>query len=171
MVFDSVGWKVLMIRVYGSTEASARMPLASLHESCGEDHRDGAILRGFHCLPSYVNPSTEEDWADSVVLLFLLTIPTLIPYFDRLHATMLFWLAPSQQIRPPIYSFKQRSNRRKIVIKCAYLRISLSRFRLPLDTLVYFLIQGCFVALIVLPVLFKTILNLTPNSVPFGGAI
>jgi 1,3-beta-glucan synthase len=52
------------------------------------------------------------------VLLFLLTPPLFIPYFDRLHATMLFWLAPSQQIRPPIYSFRQRSQRRKIVFKC-----------------------------------------------------
>lgn len=33
---------------------------------------------------------------------------------------MLFWLAPSQQIRPPIYSFRQRSQRRKIVFKCEF---------------------------------------------------
>jgi 1,3-beta-glucan synthase len=61
----------------------------------------------------------------------------LIPFFDRLHATMLFWLSPSQQIRPPIYSLRQRSQRRKIVVKYS---------------IVYFLIQAVFVALIVVPV-------------------
>jgi 1,3-beta-glucan synthase len=54
----------------------------------------------------------------SIVLLFILTPAMLIPFFDRIHSTMLFWLAPSQQIRPPIYSFRQRSQRRKIVFKC-----------------------------------------------------
>lgn len=54
----------------------------------------------------------------NLVLLFILTPAAIIPYFDRLHSTMLFWLAPSQQIRPPIYSFRQRSQRRKIVFKC-----------------------------------------------------
>lgn len=33
------------------------------------------------------------DFADiNLVLLFFLTPPTLIPYFDRLHSMMLFWL-------------------------------------------------------------------------------
>jgi 1,3-beta-glucan synthase len=60
------------------------------------------------------------DFIACHILLLFLTIPTLIPYFDRIHATMLFWLAPSQQIRPPIYSFRQRSQRRKIVFKCEW---------------------------------------------------
>lgn len=61
------------------------------------------------------------DFITCHVILFILTPPMLIPYFDRLHATMLFWLAPSQQIRPPIYSFRQRSQRRKIVFKCEWM--------------------------------------------------
>ena len=60
----------------------------------------------------------EKAAADYLVLLFILSPPMFIPYFDRIHATMLFWLAPNQQIRPPIYSLKQRTTRRKIVFKC-----------------------------------------------------
>ncbi|WRT68817.1 1,3-beta-glucan synthase component FKS1 [Kwoniella shivajii] len=96
------------------------------------------------------------DFIACHLLLFLLTPPMLIPYFDRLHATMLFWLAPSQQIRPPIYSFRQRSQRRKIVFTYS---------------IVYILIQAIFVALIVLPLLFKGVIGLTPDSVPFGAVI
>jgi 1,3-beta-glucan synthase len=64
------------------------------------------------------------DFIACHLVLMILTIPTLIPGFDRLHATMLFWLRPSRQIRPPIYSFRQRSQRRKIVIKCKYRQLS-----------------------------------------------
>lgn len=60
------------------------------------------------------------DFITCHLLLLLLTFPMLIPFFDRLHATMLFWLSPSQQIRPPIYSLRQRSQRRKIVFKCEF---------------------------------------------------
>ncbi|WVQ81578.1 1,3-beta-glucan synthase component FKS1 [Cryptococcus sp. DSM 104549] len=96
------------------------------------------------------------DFIACHLLLFLLTPPMLIPYFDRLHATMLFWLAPSQQIRPPIYSFRQRSQRRKIVFKY---------------TIVYVIIQAVFVALIVMPLIMKGPLGLTPDSTPFGAVI
>ncbi|TXT04826.1 hypothetical protein VHUM_04094 [Vanrija humicola] len=96
------------------------------------------------------------DFITCHLLLLLLTFPMLIPFFDRLHATMLFWLSPSQQIRPPIYSLRQRSQRRKIVAKYS---------------IVYFLIQAFFVALIVVPVVLKTAAGLQPKSVPFGGVI
>ncbi|KAJ7121002.1 glycosyltransferase family 48 protein [Mycena epipterygia] len=49
------------------------------------------------------------------ILLLMLTPPVLIPYFDRFHATILFWLRPSKQIRAPLYSIKQRRQRRWIV--------------------------------------------------------
>ncbi|KIR25309.1 1,3-beta-glucan synthase component FKS1 [Cryptococcus deuterogattii 99/473] len=87
------------------------------------------------------------DFIACHLLLALLTIPMFIPYFDRVHATMLFWLAPNQQIRPPIYSFRQRNQRRKIVFKCI------------------------FIALIVVPIIFKDVAGLTPKSVPFNGVI
>jgi 1,3-beta-glucan synthase len=66
-------------------------------------------------------------------LLMLLTPPILIPFIDRLHSTMLckpllwmstsirshiyipVWLRPSKQIRPPMFSTKQKRQRRWIV--------------------------------------------------------
>ncbi|KAF8635567.1 hypothetical protein AX15_000217 [Amanita polypyramis BW_CC] len=51
------------------------------------------------------------------MLLFMLTPPILIPYFDRFHATILFWLRPSKQIRAPLYSLKQKQRRRWIIIR------------------------------------------------------
>jgi 1,3-beta-glucan synthase len=74
------------------------------------------------------------------LLLFILTIPCLIPGLDIMHSTMLctssspsldppfsltdslsfpaVWLRPSKQIRSPIFSFKQRALRRTIIFKC-----------------------------------------------------
>ena len=40
-----------------------------------------------------------------------------------------------------------------------------------LDTVAYLLIQGVLVALIVLPLLFKGVIGLTPGSAPFGAVI
>jgi 1,3-beta-glucan synthase len=39
------------------------------------------------------------------------------------------------------------------------------------DSIVYFLVQGCLVALIVLPLIFKDVLKLTPKNAPFGAVI
>ncbi|KAK3810419.1 MAG: putative 1,3-beta-D-glucan synthase subunit [Linnemannia elongata] len=47
-------------------------------------------------------------------ILFILFPICLIPWIDRWHSTMLFWLRPSKQIRPPIFSAKLRSQRRKV---------------------------------------------------------
>ncbi|KAF8606454.1 1,3-beta-glucan synthase [Ceratobasidium sp. AG-I] len=49
-------------------------------------------------------------------LLFLLSLPTIIPYADKLHSIGLFWLRPSKQIRAPLYSIKQKRQRRGIII-------------------------------------------------------
>lgn len=72
------------------------------------------------------------------MLLFMLTPPILIPYFDRFHAMTLcqsfslshhssrrdlsqyvvpVWLRPSKQIRAPLFSIKQKRQRRWIVSK------------------------------------------------------
>ncbi|EGG05519.1 family 48 glycosyltransferase [Melampsora larici-populina 98AG31] len=48
-------------------------------------------------------------------VLIILSVPLLIPFSNRSHLTMLFWLRPSKQIRPPIFLFKQIAQRRKIV--------------------------------------------------------
>ncbi|KAI0030827.1 1-3-beta-glucan synthase [Vararia minispora EC-137] len=73
-------------------------------------------------------------------LLILLTPPTLIPFIDRIHSTMLFWLRPSKQIRPPLFSTKQKRQRRWIVLKYSVL---------------YVIIVSGLAALLVLPPIFK----------------
>jgi len=80
-----------------------------------------------------------SDFCLGHFLLFMLTPALLIPYIDRLHATMLFWLRPSKQIRAPLYSMKQKRQRRWIVVKYGIL---------------YVIVVAIFVALIALPALF-----------------
>ncbi|KIJ53707.1 glycosyltransferase family 48 protein [Sphaerobolus stellatus SS14] len=81
-----------------------------------------------------------SDFLLGHVLLFLLTPPLLIPYVDRLHATMLFWLRPSKQIRAPLYSMKQKRQRRWMVLKYGVL---------------YILVMAIFAALLALPPIFR----------------
>ncbi|KAG0308655.1 1,3-beta-D-glucan synthase [Dissophora globulifera] len=54
------------------------------------------------------------DFIVGHIILFLLFPICLIPWVDRWHSTMLFWLRPSKQIRPPIFSAKLRSQRRRV---------------------------------------------------------
>ncbi|GJJ14803.1 1,3-beta-D-glucan synthase [Clathrus columnatus] len=81
-----------------------------------------------------------SDFLLAHILMFMLSLPMVIPYIDRVHATMLFWLRPSKQIRPPLYSFKQKKQRRSIVIRYG---------------LVYLIAMTVFVLLIVLPIVFR----------------
>ncbi|KAH9904559.1 glycosyltransferase family 48 protein [Xylariomycetidae sp. FL2044] len=55
------------------------------------------------------------------MILFIMLPVILIPQVDKLHSVMLFWLRPSRQIRPPIYSMKQSKLRRRRVIRYAIL--------------------------------------------------
>jgi 1,3-beta-glucan synthase len=73
-------------------------------------------------------------------LLFMMTPPILVPYFDRIHATLLFWLKPSKQIRAPLYSIKQKRQRRWIIIKYG---------------IIYITMILLFVVLIVFPAIFR----------------
>ncbi|KAG8744009.1 1,3-beta-D-glucan synthase [Ceratobasidium sp. 414] len=83
-------------------------------------------------------------WSGDFVLchfLLLLLVPwTLFPFADRLHATMLFWLRPSKQIRAPLYSMKQKRQRRKIIVKYG---------------LVFFLAAAILVGLVAGPAMFR----------------
>ncbi|KAK7062827.1 1,3-beta-D-glucan synthase [Paramarasmius palmivorus] len=79
------------------------------------------------------------------ILLFMLTPPTLIPYFDRFHATILFWLRPSKQIRAPLYSIKQKQRRRWMIIKYGT---------------IYVIVIAVFAALIAIPAIFRTTMHL-----------
>jgi 1,3-beta-glucan synthase len=54
-------------------------------------------------------------------ILFLMLPVILLPYADTGHSMMLFWLRPSRQIRPPIYSLKQSKLRKRRVIRYAIL--------------------------------------------------
>ena len=78
-------------------------------------------------------------WSSDILLghflLFMLAIPLLVPYIDQIHATGIFWLRPSRQIRAPLYLLKQKRQRRGIVIKYG---------------IVFLFILALFVALIVI---------------------
>lgn len=65
------------------------------------------------------------DFVLGHVLLFLMLPLILIPKIDMLHSMMLFWLRPSRQIRPPIYSMKQSKLRRRRVVRYAVLYFAL----------------------------------------------
>lgn len=77
------------------------------------------------------------DFVLGHVILFLMLPIILVPQIDKLHSMMLFWLRPSRQIRPPIYSLKQSKLRRRRVFRYAVL---------------YFVMLVVFLALVVGPV-------------------
>lgn len=87
-----------------------------------------------------------SDFLLAHILLIIMTPPTLIPFVDRLHSTMMFWLRPTKQIRAPLFSTKQKRQRRWIVVKY---------------TFVYIIVVSGLAALIVLPVVFRDRITLT----------
>ncbi|KAI5480995.1 1,3-beta-glucan synthase, glycosyltransferase family 48 protein [Pseudohyphozyma bogoriensis] len=89
------------------------------------------------------------DFLCGHLLLALLTIPCLIPGMDTIHSMGLFWLRPSRQIRSPIFSIKQRTLRRSIIFRYGVL---------------YFSVLAFFVALIVLPIIFRHTIDLSGFS-------
>lgn len=72
-----------------------------------------------------------------IILFFMLPV-IVVPQIDKLHSMMLFWLRPSRQIRPPIYSMKQSKLRKKRVFRYSVL---------------YFVMLVIFVALIAAPLI------------------
>jgi 1,3-beta-glucan synthase len=81
-----------------------------------------------------------SDFLLGHILLIILTPPILIPYMNSLHSMMLFWLRPSKQIRPPLFSTKQKRQRRWIVIKYS---------------VVYVLAIAFLASLLILPIVFR----------------
>lgn len=77
------------------------------------------------------------DFVLGHVLLFLMLPVIAIPHVDKAHSVMLFWLRPSRQIRPPIYSMKQSKLRKRRVWRYAIL---------------YFILLVLFLALLVGPI-------------------
>ncbi|KAI0034779.1 1,3-beta-glucan synthase [Vararia minispora EC-137] len=86
-----------------------------------------------------------SDFLIGHFLLFMLTPPTLVPYFDRVHAVALFWLRPSKQIHAPIYNIKVRKQRRAIILKY---------------TPIYFFVLAVFVALVAVPPILHQVIDL-----------
>ncbi|KAK0540207.1 1,3-beta-D-glucan synthase [Tilletia horrida] len=80
------------------------------------------------------------DFVTCHILLFALSLPMAIPFVDKVHSTMLFWLRPSRQIHAPIFSLRQRAQRRSIVIRYS---------------LLFVFSFAVFLALIVLPIIFE----------------
>ncbi|KAI3604506.1 1,3-beta-glucansynthase [Moniliophthora roreri] len=85
-----------------------------------------------------------SDFILGHIVLIILTPPILIPYVSRLHSMMLFWLRPSKQIRSPLFSTKQKRARRWKVFKYS---------------IVYVIVVGALAALIVLPILFRDMID------------
>ncbi|KAF2144472.1 glycosyltransferase family 48 protein [Aplosporella prunicola CBS 121167] len=65
------------------------------------------------------------DFCLGHMILFIMLPALCIPYADKLHSIMLFWLRPSRQIRPPIYSLKQTKLRKRRVIRYSILYFTL----------------------------------------------
>ncbi|ODV58132.1 glycosyltransferase family 48 protein [Ascoidea rubescens DSM 1968] len=83
--------------------------------------------------------------------ILLVQLPViLIPFADRWHSMLLFWLKPSRQIRPPIYSLKQAKLRKRMVRKYSVL---------------YFLVLILFVVAIAAPAVASSALDSTYQSI------
>src|SRR5690554_6189030 len=61
------------------------------------------------------------DYILGHTLLFFMAPGICIPMVDKAHSLMLFWLRPSRQIRPPIYTAKQTKLRRRRVVRFSVL--------------------------------------------------
>ncbi|KAI1435879.1 1,3-beta-glucan synthase component FKS1 [Xylaria sp. CBS 124048] len=117
-------------------------------------HTISQPAREFLCKITELSMFAADFLLGHVVLFIMLPI-ILVPQIDKLHSIMLFWLRPSRQIRPPIYSMKQSKLRRRRVIRYAVL---------------YFALLVLFVALLVGPAVGgKMILSPSlENSLTFG---
>ncbi|KAL1962973.1 hypothetical protein VTN77DRAFT_8819 [Rasamsonia byssochlamydoides] len=84
------------------------------------------------------------------MILFIMLPALCVPYIDKFHSVILFWLRPSRQIRPPIYSLKQSKLRRRRVIRYSIL---------------YFAMLILFIVLIAAPLVARN-LNLPQFNIP-----
>ncbi|OXV11226.1 hypothetical protein Egran_01011 [Elaphomyces granulatus] len=90
------------------------------------------------------------DFVLGHILLFVMLPALCIPYIDKFHSVILFWLRPSRQIRPPIYSLKQSKLRKRRVIRFAIL---------------YFIMLVVFIALVAGPLVVRR-LNFKLPAIP-----
>merc|ERR1711939_631026 len=87
------------------------------------------------------------DFVLGHIILFMMLPVLLVPMVDKVHSVMLFWLRPSRQIRPPIYSLKQSCLRKRRVIRYAIL---------------YFILLVLFLVLVIAPTVVRQ-LGITPE--------
>ncbi|CAC00551.1 1,3-beta-glucan synthase component bgs3 [Schizosaccharomyces pombe] len=112
------------------------------------------FIREFMCKVVEMNLFA-MDFILSHCILFSLTPILCIPFIDIPHSVLLFWLHPSRQIRPPIYTRKQNQLRRR-----TFYRYSL----------LFFALLCTFVAMIVVPLVLDQKLSYQfkfENSVKF----
>lgn len=107
-------------------------------------HTISQPAREFLCKITELSMFAADFVLGHTLLFFMLPI-IIIPKIDTLHSVMLFWLRPSRQIRPPIYSMKQSKLRRRRVVRYAIL---------------YFVLLILFVALIAGPIVAGKFLDL-----------
>ncbi|OQD74519.1 hypothetical protein PENDEC_c010G03181 [Penicillium decumbens] len=88
------------------------------------------------------------DFVLGHVILFFMLPALSIPYADKFHSVILFWLRPSRQIRPPIYSLKQSKLRKRRVVRFAIL---------------YFFMLVVFVVLIAAPLVIRDMASISYN--------
>lgn len=87
-------------------------------------HAFSQPLREFACKITELSLFS-ADFVLGHILLFIMLPAMAIPYIDRWHSMILFWLRPSRQIRPPIFSMKQNRLRKRIVRRYATLYFAL----------------------------------------------
>ncbi|WBW74872.1 cell wall and secondary septum 1,6 branched 1,3-beta-glucan synthase catalytic subunit Bgs4 [Schizosaccharomyces osmophilus] len=80
--------------------------------------------REFMCKSIELNLFATDFFLGHLLLYFMLPV-ICIPYVDRWHSVLLFWLRPSRQIRPPIFSTKQSRLRKRIVRRYSALYFSI----------------------------------------------
>ncbi|KAI8074154.1 1,3-beta-glucan synthase component-domain-containing protein [Gongronella butleri] len=127
------------------------------HDDCNRAWWNGHWEKlGRHAMREYMVKIMEmsvftNDFVLGHAILFFLFPVTWIPFIDRLHSIILFWLRPSKQIRPSILSTRQQQKRTRMVL--AYT---------PLFVLMFLLFASCFL----LPILFLKPLT-QAYSLPF----
>ncbi|PKX95074.1 1,3-beta-glucan synthase [Aspergillus novofumigatus IBT 16806] len=87
------------------------------------------------------------------ILLFAMLPALCVPFIDKFHSVMLFWLRPSRQIRPPIYSLKQSKLRKRRVIRFAIL---------------YFAMLILFLILLIAPLVVRSMGLVKAPNLPFN---
>ncbi|CCD34547.1 glycosyltransferase family 48 protein, partial sequence [Botrytis cinerea T4] len=94
------------------------------------------------------------DFVLGHLILFIMLPIIAIPQVDKLHSVMLFWLRPSRQIRPPIYSLKQSKLRKRRVWRYA---------------VIYFALFIVFLALLIGPLIVgkKILTDSLTSKIPF----